>query len=138
MEGRLPVGVKTSTVRLWNTVTGEHKRTLTGHTSRVLSVAFSPDGQTLASGSLDDTVRLWDAVTGKHKRTLIGHTSSVYSVLFGPDGRTLASGSNDKTIRLWDAVTGGHKHALTGTYEYSQEHGVQPGWTGRLASGKFG
>ena len=84
------------------------------HTDAVTSVAFSPDGQTLASGSLDNTIRLWDAATGGHKATLTGHTDAVTSVSFSPDGQTLASGSLDNTIRLWDAATGGHKATLTG------------------------
>ena len=87
-------------------------RVLKGHTSQVTSVAFSPDGRTLASGSWDDTIHLWDAVTGAHIRTLEGHTSRVSSVAFSPDGRTLASGSPDTTIRLWDAVTGAHIRTL--------------------------
>ena len=94
------------TIRLWDAVTGAHKRTLTGHTWHVNSVAFSPDGRTMASGSWDSTICLWNAVTGVHKRTLTGHTWHVNSVAFSPDGRTLASGSDDTTIRLWDAVTG--------------------------------
>ena len=106
------------TLRLWDAVTGTHKRTLTGHTSGVYSVAFSPDGKTLASGSSDKTVRLWDAVTGTHKRTLTGHTMFPYgllfhSIVFSPDGRTLASGSWDGAM-LWDVVTGEHKRTLTG------------------------
>ena len=102
-------------MQLWDAKTGQHKATLTGHTRGVLSVAFSPDGGTLASGGRDDnTVRLWDAKTGQHKATLTGHWGWVFSVAFSPDGGTLASGSLDSTVRLWDAVTGQHKATLTG------------------------
>ena len=73
----------------------------------VWSVSFSPDGQTLASGSWDQTVHLWETDTGRHLHTLTGHMSSVDSVAFFPDGNTLASGSRDETVRLWDlALTG--------------------------------
>jgi nitrous oxidase accessory protein NosD len=75
---------------------------LTGHTDWVTSVAFSPDGRLLASGSDDDTIKLWEVASGSLVRTLSGHTSDVNSVAFSPDGRLLASGSDDKTIKLWD------------------------------------
>ena len=70
----------------------------TGHRFGVDSVAFSPDGRTLASGSHDKTIKLWDAATGQALRTLAGHSSIVESVVFSPDGKTLASGSDGNTI----------------------------------------
>ena len=88
--------------------------TLEGHRGDVYSIAFSPDGTTLASGSWDSTMRLWDAVTGAPKHTLEGHRGDVYSIAFSPDGTTLASGGWDNTVRLWDAVTGAHKYTLEG------------------------
>ena len=78
--------------------------TLSTLTGNVRSLAFSPDGSTLASGR-DETVRLWDVATGKHKATLTGHTGWVRSIAFSPDGCTLASGSEDQTVRLWEIVS---------------------------------
>ena len=77
-------------------------------------MAFSPDGNNIASGSGDTTVRLWNANTGENTRTLTGHTAPVSSVAFSPDGNTIASGSGDTTVRLWNANTRQNIHTLTG------------------------
>ncbi|RYP19456.1 hypothetical protein DL767_009644 [Monosporascus sp. MG133] len=80
--------------------------TLAGHDDSVFSVAFSPDGSRLASGSDDRTVKVWDAATGACLSTLAGHRDLVISVAFSPDGSRLASGSWDCTVKVWDAATG--------------------------------
>jgi serine/threonine protein kinase len=81
-------------------------RTLKGHTSWVRSVAFSPDGSWLASGSHDGTIKIWDTASGRELRSLKGHIDEVYCVAVSPDGSRLASGSEDKTIKVWDAASG--------------------------------
>jgi CHAT domain/WD domain, G-beta repeat len=102
------------TIRLWQTATGTHLRTLAGHTSHVWDVAFSPDRTLLATASHDKTARLWQTATGTHVRTLTGHTAEVWDVAFSPDGTLLATASSDETVRLWDTATGTHLRTLTG------------------------
>lgn len=124
-------------IRLWNANTGELIKTLTGHTSVVNSVVFSPDGKTIASGSghwmgyegkasAGEEIRLWNVHTGELIKTLTGHKDVVSSVAFSPDGSYivsgdwydwdgyLSSGTWSGEIRVWDAHTGEHLKTLKG------------------------
>ncbi|MGR3275330.1 nSTAND1 domain-containing NTPase [Acaryochloris marina NIES-2412] len=98
-------------IRVWDIHEGTVQRTLSGHTGKVNSLDFSPNGKTLASGSDDQTIRLWDAATGKRVKTIQAHDGPVTSVDFGP--RYLASGSDDETVKLWQ-LDGTPVKTLTG------------------------
>jgi WD40 repeat protein/serine/threonine protein kinase len=83
------------------------------HQKDVYSVAFSPDGKSIATASFDGTARIWDAATGtprgaplRHERRDPGPPDWVLSVAFAPDSRTVLTGGHDFTARLWDAATG--------------------------------
>jgi WD40 repeat protein len=110
--------------------------TLQGDTRLVRCVAFSPDGQRLASGSGDGTVKVWDVQSRQAILTLKGHTGAVRSVAFSPDGRRLASAGGESgkpgEMKLWDAQTGEETLTLQG--HTGPVYGVAFSPDGRLAS----
>ena len=81
-------------------------RTFAGHADEVFGVAFSPDGQSLATCSKDGTVRIWNAATGDCRHVLSNHTDEVTCLAFSPDGTVLATGSEDHRVILWNPLTG--------------------------------
>ena len=114
------------TIKLWDPVSGRLLAGWRGHTATVASLTFSPDGQVLASSSLDcgkpgnPNVLLWDVASHHRLASLPGHDGSVRCVSFSPDGRLLATAGDDATARLWDVSTqktrtilAGHTHGLT-------------------------
>ena len=104
----LPTVAQKSRIPTWTCV-----RTLKAHLSSINSMAFSPEGQILASGSADRTVKLWNLDSNVPLCTLSGHSSLIDTVAFSPDGRLLASGSWDHTIKLWDIETRELIHTLS-------------------------
>jgi WD40 repeat protein len=93
-------------IRIWDATSGTELNSLTGHKNFVNVMAFSNDGQMLASGSFDSTIKLWDTSTGKELHTLNGHTGSITALRFSPDGQFVVSGSDDGSARLWSSRTG--------------------------------
>ncbi len=99
-------------VRLWDAATGKDVREYRGPTDAVRSVAYSPDGKTIAAGAIDETVFVWDAATARELHRFKGQRVKLFSfertiqVAFAPGGKALVSCGADETIRLWDLTTG--------------------------------
>jgi eukaryotic-like serine/threonine-protein kinase len=93
-------------VRIWDRGRGTLLRTLAGHTRKVVSVAFSPDGKYLVSGSWDKTARVWNVSDGAPVGEPLQHQDLVQSVAFAPDSKAVLTGGDDYSARLWNAFTG--------------------------------
>ncbi|KAF8812185.1 WD40 repeat-like protein [Phlegmacium glaucopus] len=94
------------TAWIWNTATGECESELKGHSGRVYSAVFSPDGMHIVSASNDTTAWIWNTGTGECEAELKGHSNSVKSAIFSPNGIHVVSASFDDTVRIWNTATG--------------------------------
>ncbi|WP_162667285.1 sigma-70 family RNA polymerase sigma factor [Gemmata massiliana] len=124
----LAIGLEKGDTSLWALTTGKEQKLATGHESKkpgyghgTYSVAFSPDGKTLATGGHDQVTKVWDVATGKLLHTLTGNHTWVEALAVAPDGKTFASAGQNGLIRLWNFATGadacpqvGHKDAVGG------------------------
>jgi WD40 repeat protein len=105
-DGQVLASAGSNGARLWDAGIGKPRVKLTGDPVNLYSLAFSPDGRTLATGGSDRKVRLWDAADGRRLRTLTGNTDEVVSVAFSRDGRTVVAAGKDGTLRFWDETGG--------------------------------
>jgi WD40 repeat protein/serine/threonine protein kinase len=98
----------------WQRQTHLALKTLRGHLDPVRSVAFSPDGQRIVTGSNDATAKVWEAASGRELLRLKGHTSWIRSVAFSPDGQRILTGGGDQTAKVWEAAGGRELLTLKG------------------------
>jgi len=88
------------------------EHTIAGHADIIHSVAFAPDGKTLASTGYDRLIKLWDVASGKELRTLKDHSDTVYGLAFSGDGKLLASAAADRAVKIWDVASGRRLYSL--------------------------
>ena len=121
-DGRSVVTGSSKTAKVFSVGTGECLLTISGHTETVNSVALSPDGSRILTGSWDDTAKLWNAGTGELLRTFSGH-ANIETVAFSPDGTTVLTASIDRTAKLWSlagtcilTLTGHTSHVMSASF----------------------
>jgi hypothetical protein len=138
-DGKWIAGGSNNDVKLWDSGSRRVLRTYSGHTDKVLTVAFSRDGKSLVSGGSDRAVFLWDAAGNQPGRQLIKHDDQVYSVAFSPDGKLVASAGFDKKVIVLDVASGQPTKTLTGSNKmtaaiFSPDGGwlATAGWDGNV------
>ncbi|KAJ5185280.1 hypothetical protein N7472_010120 [Penicillium cf. griseofulvum] len=102
----------TDCMMFWDAV-GNVRKTLACQLGAVMSMAFSPNGKQIVTGSIDTTIRRWDITIGA-TQNVVGHSGRVVTVAISLDGKVIASGSTDNTVKLWDAATGDLQQSLEG------------------------
>jgi WD40 repeat protein len=107
-------GLQVGMVRVFDVSSGKEIKTFAGRTTKVQTMAVSPNGKIVASAGNRQTIQVWDILNGKQLFTLRGHQDEISYLTFSPDGQTLASASKDKTIKLWNMSSGDEIKTLTG------------------------
>ncbi|MEI6610667.1 MAG: caspase family protein [Deltaproteobacteria bacterium] len=119
-------------LKLWDISTGKEVRTFIIDARKIYSVAFSPDGKHVLSGSENNTIKLWDAATGKEIRTFKAPAAKregsdlIFSLAFSPDGLYALSGCTDKTLKLWEVATGREIRQFTGHADWVKSVAFSP------------
>lgn len=111
-------------IHLIDLASGQMVRSLKGHEYTIYDLAFSADGERLASASQDNTARIWNVATGETLHVLKGHEAAVHGIAWSPDGKQIFTGSLDKTARIWSSITG----ESTAVMREAQDHINTVGW----------